>query len=183
MARRPLTKQEIILVGVMAIAALCGGFYQLLLSPTMARAEQIQNEVSAMEAKIGQIRKELRDQEELERKLEQAKSDLASFEMLIPDEKEIPDLLRELELIAERCNVQLSSIAASNPINRNTHFEISLSLPIKGKYQNVLRFFDELTSAKRLIVVRNANISPGADEFQISIQAATFMRGGAGNGK
>ncbi|MGI5854152.1 MAG: type 4a pilus biogenesis protein PilO [Bacillota bacterium] len=183
MARRPLTKQEIILVGVMAIAALCGGFYQLLLSPTMARAEQIQNEVSAMEAKIGQIRKELRDQEELERKLEQAKSDLASFEMLIPDEKEIPDLLRELELIAERCNVQLSSIAASRPIDRKTHQEINLSLPISGKYRDVLRFFDEITSAKRLIIVKSASISPGSEIFDVNIQASAFMRGGADNGK
>lgn len=180
---RPLTKQEIILVAVMSIIALGGGFYQFILSPTMARAEQVRNEVSAMETRIEQIRKELRDQEELERKYEQAKSVLASFEMLIPNDKEIPDLLRELELIADRCNVKLSSIAAGNPINRNTHFEITLSLPIKGEYRNILRFYDELASAKRLIIVKTTSISPSANEFQVSIQAATFMRGGAVDGQ
>ena len=180
---RPLTKQEIILVAVMSIIALGGGLYQFILSPTMARAEQVKSEVSAMETKIEQIRKELRDQEELEIKYEQAKSDLASFEMLIPNDKEIPDLLRELELIADRCNVILSSIAASSPINRNTHLEITLNLPIKGEYRNVLRFYDEVTSAKRLIIVKTSNINPGENEYQVSIQAATFMRGGAVDGQ
>ena len=180
---RPLTKKEIILVAVMAIIALGGGFYQFILSPTMVRAEQVKSEVSAMEAKIEQIRKELRDQEELEKKYEQAKVEIASFETLIPNDKEIPDLLRELELIADRCNVILSSIAASSPINRTTHLEITLNLPIKGEYRNILRFYNELTSAKRLIIVKTTSISPGADEYQVSIQAATFMRGGAVDGQ
>ena len=180
---RPLTKKEIILVAVMAIIALGGGFYQFILSPTMARAEQVKSEVSAMETKIEQIRKELRDQEELEKKYEQAKVEIASFETLIPNDKEIPDLLRELELIADRCNVILSSIAASSPINRTTHLEITLNLPIKGEYRNILRFYNELTSAKRLIIVKTTSISPGADEYQVSIQAATFMRGGAVDGQ
>ena len=180
---RPVTKKEIILVAVMAIIALGGGFYQFILSPTMARAEQVKSEVSAMEAKIEQIRKELRDQEELEKKYEQAKVEIASFETLIPNDKEIPDLLRELELIADRCNVILSSIAASSPINRTTHLEITLNLPIKGEYRNILRFYNELTSAKRLIIVKTTSISPGADEYQASIQAATFMRGGAVDGQ
>ena len=180
---RPLTKQEIILVAVMSIIALGGGFYQFILSPTMVRAEQVKSEVSAMEAKIEQIRKELRDQEELEKKYEQAKVEIASFETLIPNDKEIPDLLRELELIADRCNVILSSIAASSPINRTTHLEITLNLPIKGEYRNILRFYNELTSAKRLIIVKTTSISPGADEYQVSIQAATFMRGGAVDGQ
>ena len=180
---RPLTKKEIILVAVMAIIALGGGFYQFILSPTMARAEQVKSEVSAMEAKIEQIRKELRDQEELEKKYEQAKVEIASFETLIPNDKEIPDLLRELELIADLCNVILSSIAASSPINRTTHLEITLNLPIKGEYRNILRFYNELTSAKRLIIVKTTSISPGADEYQVSIQAATFMRGGAVDGQ
>ena len=180
---RPLTKKEIILVAVMAIIALGGGFYQFILSPTMARAEQVKSEVSAMEAKIEQIRKELRDQEELEKKYEQAKVEIASFETLIPNDKEIPDLLRELELIADRCNVILSSIAASSPINRTTHLEITLNLPIKGEYRNILRFYNELTSAKRLIIVKTTSISPDADEYQVSIQAATFMRGGAVDGQ
>lgn len=180
---RPLTKQEIILVAVMSIIALGGGFYQFILSPTMVRAEQVQNEVSAMETRIEQIRRELRDQGELERKYEQAKADLASFEMLIPNDKEIPDLLRELELIADRCNVKLSSVGASNPINKTTHLEITLNLPIQGEYRNILRFYNELTSAKRLIIVKTTNITPSADEYQVSIQAATFMRGGAASGK
>jgi len=180
---RPLTKQEIILVAVMAIAALGGGFYQFILKPTMERAEKVQSEVSAMEARIEQIRKELRDQEELERKYAQAQSDLITFEALIPNDKEIPDLLRELESIATRCNVELPSINASSLINRTTHFEISLGLSIKGSYRNVLRFFEEVTSAKRLIIVRSTSINPSADEFQAGIQAATFMRGGAVDGQ
>jgi len=180
---RPLTKQEIILVAILSIAALGFGFYQFLLSTAMEKAESLQNEVNAMEAKISQIRKELRDQDELERKYEQAKEDLASFEMSIPDEKELPELLRELEAIAERCNVTLSSIAASRPIDRKTHQEINLSLPISGKYRDVLRFFDEITSAKRLIIVKSASISPGSEIFDVNIQASAFMRGGADNGK
>lgn len=180
---RQLTTKEITLVAIMGFLAIGGGFINFVILPMFNQSAALRTTVDGLELKVNEVRQELRDAAELERKYAESQAELAAFEKSIPEKKELPSLLKELELIAARCDIDLSSINASPPTDKKTHFEVTLSLSVAGKYQDILRFFRELTSAERLIITKSATITPGEGErMTLNIQAATFMRGGTGGG-
>lgn len=179
---RQLTTKEIILVTVLAFLAVGGGIINFVIMPMFTQSGQLRASVDSLQQQVDKVRNELRDATELERKYIASQAELALFEKSIPEKKELPSLLKELELMATRCNINLTNINASPPTDRTTHLEVTLSLAASGKYQDVLRFFRELTSAERLIIIRTASITPNGENMTLSIQAATFMRGGAGSG-
>lgn len=180
---RPLTTKEVMLVSVLAFLGAGAALVNFVLLPLSQRAAALRSQVQNLESSVAQIRAELKNQEELEQKLKDAQAEIDAFENLIPEDKDVPGLLRELEVIAARCDVRLPSIGAGQPIDKKTHYELSLSLPISGDYRSVLRFISELTSARRLITIKSVSFAPtSGTQMNVSIQAAAYMRGGAGSG-
>lgn len=180
---RQLTNKEAMLVAVLVFLGAGGALVNFILLPLTQKAGSLKSQVQALESSVAQIRNELKDQQALEQKLQSAQSEITAFETLIPETKDVPGLLRELEVIAARCKVKLPSIGAGQPVDMKTHYQISLNLPISGDYRDTLQFIKELTSADRLITIKSVSFSAsGGSQMSVNIQAAAYMRGGGASG-
>lgn len=183
---RALTSKEKMLVTVMAFLAAGGGLYQFVLKPAMQKRSGLETRVQALQQQTAQIRAQLRDLKQLEQQYQQVQTELAEFQELIPDKKEIPGLLKQIELMALQCNVDVPSISTSQPIDKGTYRAISLTLSAEGTFQDILKFFGRLADAPRLITVQKADFgsydAAKGGTMQVSINGSIYMRGGAGGG-
>lgn len=182
---RTLTSKEKLLVTVMAFLAAGGGLYQFVLNPLMKQRSALESSVQGLQQQTAQIRAQLRDLKQLEQQYQEVQTELQHFQELIPDQKEIPGLLKQIELMGLQCNVDVPNISTTQPIDRGKYRAMNINLSIDGRFLDDLQFFHRLASAPRLITVQNVGFS-SYDEvkgtMQVSIKASIYMRGGAGGG-
>lgn len=182
---RALTSKEKMLVTVMGFLAAGGILFQFGLKPAMQRRSSLETRVQALRQQTEQIRAQLRDLQKLEEQYKQVQAELVEFQELIPDKKEIPDLLKQIELMGLQCSVDIPSIATTQPVDKGRYQIITLNLAAEGRFQDVMQFFRRLASAPRLITVQDVNFG-GYDEskgtMQATIKASIYTRGGAASG-
>lgn len=183
---RALTSKEKMLVTVMAFLAAGGGLYQFALKPTMQKRSDLETRVQTLQQQTAEIRAQLRDLKQLELQYQAVQTELAQFQELIPEKKEIPDLLKQIDLMALQCNVNVPVIAANQPVDKGQYQVITINLSASGTLANVMKFFERLANAPRLITVQKADFSSydsaKGGGIQVTIGGSIYMRGGAGSG-
>lgn len=183
---RALTSKEMLLVTVMAFLAAGGGLYQFVLKPTMQKRSDLEIRVQTLQQQTAEIRAQLRDLQQLEQQYQQVQTELAHFQELIPDQKEIPDLLKQMELMALQCNVDVPIISTTTPVDKGQYQVITINLSASGTLPNVMKFFERLANAPRLITIQKADFgsydSAKGGGIQVTIGGSIYMRGGAGSG-
>ncbi len=142
---------------VLSIAAVVA-FYFLYASPAQDAAAIKQQELQALKADIdkGHI---------TERKLPQFRSQVATLEArleglkaVLPEEKDIADLLRKMQTLALQSNLVIRSIKPVPAVNHALHAEVPQDVEFDGSYHNLGVFLDRLSRLSRIINVSDIAI-------------------------
>jgi len=119
------------------------------------------------------------------RKLEE---DLASALKLLPRDKEIPSLLRDIYTLGRKSGVEFKSFEPQRESSKQLYAEIPVKMVIIGTYHEIAVFFDRIGKMSRIVNVSNLDIAiqkqEGDAEPKLTINciATTFMfLGGQGS--
>jgi len=116
----------------------------------------------------------------LQRKLDQAKvraQHLKKFEeelmlvdgqfqealKLLPNEKEIPQLLRTITQLGSDSELQFRLFRPQREHQRDFFIEIPVSIEVSGTYHNVAVFFDRVGRMERIVNILNVSMKPIQD--------------------
>lgn len=98
----------------------------------------------------------------------------ASFDQLLkqlPTDKEIPNLIQELNQAASKNGLQLSGLFPLEPINDGAIQRLPYNLSISGQYDQVAKFARDIGELSRIITLSRLNIKKDDKTGLITLEA------------
>ena len=98
----------------------------------------------------------------------------ASFNQLLkqlPTDKEIPNLIQELNQAASKNGLQLSGLSPLDPVNDGAIQRLPYNLSISGQYDQVAKFARDIGELSRIITLSQLNIKKDDKTGLISLDA------------
>lgn len=140
------------LFAVLAIAAVAVFYYfyaipaQESLAQRKAQLDALQVDINKGNATARQLPAFRGQVADLERRLE-------SLRAVLPEEKDVADLLRRIQTMATQSNLTIRGFKPSPIATKQLHAEWPIRLELDGTYHNLGMFFDRISKFSRIINV------------------------------
>jgi type IV pilus assembly protein PilO len=142
---------------VVAVAAV-GGFYWYYVQDAQASLATEQARLDAMKVEIGKGLTTARQLPEFQRQVGELQARLDLLRAVLPEEKDVSDLLRRLQTLATESNLQIKGFKPAAIVTKQTHAEWPITLELDGTYHNLALFFDRVSKFPRIINVSGVTI-------------------------
>lgn len=121
------------------------------------------NHAKEIKSKYNDLSKTLLDL--TEQKIEMAKK--------LPNDKNMPDLVRTIKKIADKYYVKINSISPATEVKDQYFFRVSYNIAATGSYHNIGKFFSEIALQERILNIENVSISQG-DESSVNFVLVSY---------
>jgi type IV pilus assembly protein PilO len=120
-----------------------------------------QQEMTQRQRKLDALQLDIRKSQAIAQRLPQFRGEVADLETrletlknVLPEEKDMGDLLRRLQTMAVQSNLTIRGFKpVETPIAKQLHAEWPINLQLEGAYHNLALFFDRVSKFPRLIHV------------------------------
>ncbi len=169
------TRKWSMLSAVLAVAVLLAGWF-LVVSPKRASADDLRLQAAAQNTKNDVLKNQIAELQALQKDLPKQQAIIADVQQRIPQNPDLPALIRSLSSIAGSTGVTIHSFSPVAPVatsaqapanavglNGQTLQVINVSMEVDGTYYNIERFFLKMESLKRALLVNglSLNVSSG----------------------
>ena len=142
------------------LVLLAGLFIWFVYMPKTEEIDKTTEQIRDLDMKIGQAKIKTKDLD----KLNATKADVdARFQealILLPNEKEIPNLLRKVTELGNDSQLGFRIFKPQKETPKDFYVEIPVSIEVLGKYHNVAVFFDKVGRMDRIMNVHNVSMRP-----------------------
>jgi len=162
-----------------AVAAL-GGFYWYYVQDVQAVQAAEQTKLDALHADINKGSATARQLPQFRQEVAQLEARLDSLRAVLPEEKDVGDLLRRIQTLATQSNLQIKGFKPAPIVTRQMHAEWPINLELDGTYHNLGVFFDRVSKFSRIINVGTVKIkakekAAPSSTIDVSCTATTFV--------
>jgi type IV pilus assembly protein PilO len=167
-----------VILGVLALAAIIGGGWFVVLSPVQAeittlegRRQQIATELTLARAQVAELQRFRREMAELQAKLELLKAKL-------PTEKETPGLYRAVSEAAQAAGLGVSLFQPREPKPKDYVLEIPITVTGEGGYHQLGQFFERVAALERVVKVgemKLVGLTKSRSALRAELTLATYM--------
>lgn len=147
-----------ILVGTFVV--LGAVFVFLVYLPKSEKISQTEKEISKLQTQINKAKMTVRDLAKLEKEEAQIDAQFKEALKLLPNEREIPSLLRNVTELGNQSNLKFVLFKPVNERPRDFFIEIPVSVQVSGKYHDVALFFDRVGRMKRIVNILDVTMVP-----------------------
>ncbi len=169
------TRKWSMLSAVLAVAVLLAGWF-LVVSPKRASADDLRVQAAAQNTKNDVLKNQIAELQALQKDLPKQQAIIADVQQRIPQNPDLPALIRSLSSMATSAGVDIHSFSPVAPVatsaqapanavgvNGQTLQVINVSMEVDGTYYNIERFFLKMESLKRALLVNglSLNVSSG----------------------
>jgi Tfp pilus assembly protein PilO len=159
--REPKTQK--ILAGCLALVA--GGYiyFGTSLLPfnypvRKAKIQELSAEHEKLAAEVEKARKVVGDLARLEAEYERLHDQWLSAQELLPEEKEMPDLLRQVTTAGSRSGVEFALFEPSAPVAHELYTDHPITVTVRGNYHQVGSFMGRLSNLERIVNVSDLSM-------------------------
>ena len=137
---------------------LVGGFYWFYAVP--ARAEMLvrQQKLAAIRVDVAKGTATANQLDLFREQVAELEGRLESLKAVLPEQKDVADLLRRIETLARQSNLAIQGFKPSPSVTKQLHAEWPIVLQLDGTYHNLAMFFDRVSKFSRIINVSNITI-------------------------
>jgi len=158
-----LSRSKKIVVLAVILLALAGVYYYLLYTPE-------KQDLDALEAKYNTLAKQLQESKDIHRDLEKFEAEvnklnaeLAVVRTQLPDEKEIPELLKNISSLGKESNLEFTLFRPKPEEPQQFYAKVPIDLTVNGHYHDLGIFFDKVSKLPRIMNVVDFNITRAKD--------------------
>jgi type IV pilus assembly protein PilO len=161
-------------------AAALGGFYWYYVQDVQVLQAAEQVKLDALRADINKGSATARQLPQFRQEVGQLEARLDNLRAVLPEEKDVGDLLRRIQTLATQSNLQIKGFKPAPIVTRQMHAEWPINLELDGTYHNLGVFFDRVSKFSRIINVGTVKIkakekpAPGST-IDVSCTATTFV--------
>lgn len=154
----PMVYRIVILAGTVLLCSAL--FLFLVYMPKSAAFAEKREEIEGIERTITQARGKAAHLKKFEAEEKEAKAQFQEALHLLPNEKEIPNLLRMITKLGNDAKLQFTQFSPLEERQRDFYAEIPVSLEVKGKFPQILYFFKKISEMDRIVNVLDLSIRP-----------------------
>lgn len=172
-------KTQLALFLVIALAAV-GSFYWYYVQGVHERLAAQQQKLDGLRADIAKGQATARQLPQFQQQVAELEARLAALRDVLPEEKDVGDLLRGIQTLAVQSNLQIRGFKPAPIVARQLHAEWPIRLELDGTYHNLGQFFDRVGKYSRIINIGNVQIrakdepQPGST-ITVDCTAMTFV--------
>jgi type IV pilus assembly protein PilO len=157
-----------------------GAFYYFFEMPTQAAMSTQEQELEKVRQRINRGLDAARELPKFRAEIDGLMAELERLKPILPEEKDVADLLRHIQTLATQSNLTIRSFKPQPVATREMHAEWPISLEIEGTYHNLGLFLDRVSKFPRIINVGKLDIkAKQAPELNATIDvqftATTFV--------
>ena len=139
-------------------AAALGGFYWYYVQGVQEQLASRQQELEALQVDINKGLTTARQLPEFRQQVAELEGRLHSLRAVLPEEKDVGELLRRLQTLATQSSLQIKGFKPAPIVTRQMHAEWPINLEIDGTYHNLGAFFDRVSKFSRIININAVTI-------------------------
>lgn len=158
----------------LAVAGVLAFFY-LYASPMQEEMAQRQRQLEALQADIRKSQAIAQRLPQFRAEVGELETRLETLKNVLPEEKDMGDLLRRLHTLAVQSNLTIRNFKPAPQVPQQLHAEIPINLEVDGAYHNVGLFFDRVSKFPRIIHIGNINIKGKDTQEPNSTITADFV--------
>jgi Tfp pilus assembly protein PilO len=184
-----MTARDRVLLGVLVVLLLCGGFYKFVLTPERHRANELQTQITAAQASLAKAQQREMTGRAAEIAVGKDQSDWTAAQRAVPNNANIPALLKLLARSANVAHVTMQSITlsdssassaapATTAVNSTPGLtSVPVSLTFSGGYQALNRLVNRLDT---LVTISHRKLRATGPFVGISAVSVTPLPTGSG---
>jgi type IV pilus assembly protein PilO len=145
--------------GLLIYAIVAAIFWFMLISPTKEEIVAAENRNSTLIDERDENRDIAENRDRWERRVEQLNDELAKAIKELPNEREIPELLRRISSIGKKIGLEFLLFQPLPEVPREFYADVPVKLKIEGSFHEVATFFDRIGKLNRIVNIRDITMA------------------------
>lgn len=162
----PLNKNVKLAIAIGLPVLIAAFFVFLFYMPKQEEIGKLQVKKIELTGKVDKAQKAADNKEQHEKELAEAKKKFEETAVILPQEQEIPVLLRNIADLGKRAGLDFNEFKPGNEVPKDFYAEIPITISINGPYHNVGYFLGEVSGLERLVTVDNIKIGSAKEVEQ-----------------
>ncbi|UCH94246.1 MAG: type 4a pilus biogenesis protein PilO [Candidatus Aminicenantes bacterium] len=150
-----------------------GIFYMLYYSDGQNKIRNLDRQIDKLEIEIKKAEKKEAQLSQIKEEKEAKEKVLEKLKEILPEEKEIAQILRKVQGILTTARLKIQKWAGQKERPREVYVEHPIAITLDGNYHNLGQFFDQLSKLKKIFTVNSLRITPMSKmTSQLTIKAS-----------
>lgn len=130
-------------------------FYFAYFEPNNKKIAGLSNQKVTLENRLKEVKKKAANRDRLRQELEETRIVFDETAKLLPKEKEIPQLLKDISALGRNAGLDFLAFKPGNDTPKDFYAEIPVSINVNGPYHNLGFFLDQVSKLDRIVSVNN----------------------------
>jgi type IV pilus assembly protein PilO len=139
--------------GLFAVLSVAGAgvFYQFYVAPMWVDMDARRQQLASLQADIAKGSQTAAQLGQFKQQVTELEARLESLKAVLPEQKDVADLLRRIQMLAVQSNLAIRGFKPSPSVTKQLHAEWPIQLQLDGTYHNLGMFFDRVSKFSRII--------------------------------
>ncbi len=170
--------QRLVAYALLGVLILVGWWFSLL-SPTLDQIDILESKRTELTKQLHEVEDRAKNLASLEAELETLKADLKQALKELPQDREIPGLLKGISTLGRNVGLEVKKFQPMPERVREYVAEVPVQIEVEGAYHEVAMFFDRLAKMNRIVYVQDISMLKPTDRggkvvLSVTGQAVTF---------
>ena len=134
-------------------------FYFSYYQSKAKKIETLSQEKVTITKQLQEVKVKAADLAQFEKEMAEAEEKFLETAVLLPKEKEIPKLLKDISALGQNAGLDFLTFKPLADIPKDFYAEIPISINVRGPYHNMGFFFDQVSKLERIVSVSNIKMS------------------------
>lgn len=150
--------------------------YSFIYQPKKERIDALDQQILTLNNKIAEGRRIAARLDDLKLEYQQLTERLEFVEVLLPQEKDIPDFLVLLQETMDEFNINFSNFSPQNLAQERDaiYARLPINLTYTANYFEIIKFLDRLENFPRIVDVKDLRLNPTGDEGDVNVTMNMF---------
>lgn len=171
-----LDKRMKIIIFVVFLIVFAYVNYSYIYQPKKEKIDSLDQQILTLNNKIAEGRRIAARLDDLKKEYAELTERLKFVEVLLPQEKDIPDFLVLLQETMDEFNINFSNFSPQNLAQERDaiYARLPINLTYTANYFEIIKFLDRLENFPRIVDVKDLRLNPTGDEGNVNVTMNMF---------
>lgn len=171
-----LDKRMKIIIFVVFLIVFAYVNYSYIYQPKKEKIDSLDQQILTLNNKIAEGRRIAARLDDLKLEYQELTERLKFVEVLLPEEKDIPDFLVLLQETMDEFNINFSNFSPQNLAQERDaiYARLPINLTYTANYFEIIKFLDRLENFPRIVDVKDLRLNPTGDEGNVNVTMNMF---------
>jgi len=158
-----------VLVYLLILGVLSGGWYYLGLASRFEQQDKIAQQIKQLDKKLANVKKLKKKLKQFEERFDFYQKQFILAKQLLPeDTKALERLLASFEAKGIERGIEFVYFKPLNEVKYDFYAARNVDIKLRGSFNNILRYLDDLTHFNRLVTISSLNFKPRGKQEIVS---------------